>query len=127
VSAHVAADQVIISSLDATFLPKAKAASDRLTAIKYIQSTQTNFSGVIGDIANVLPQGVKIDSMTLTGNDQLPVVMIMTAPSYNSALAVRDALTTSPRIANADIEDISGSGGLFQLTVVIAFKPGQAG
>lgn len=127
VANDVADKQKTIASLNKTFTPKAKDASDRLNAIKYVQGTQTRFSAVVADIAKVVPQGVSIDSITLTGDDKTPVRVAVTAQSYSKALAFRNSLITSPRVAGADLENISSSsGGAYQTSVVIAFKPGQA-
>jgi Tfp pilus assembly protein PilN len=126
VTADVAEKTATIASLNKTFTPKAKDASDRLAAIKFVQATQTRFSAVVADIAKVVPQGVSIDAMTLTGDDKAPVRISVTASSYAGALAFRNALITSPRIAGADLESISSTGTAYQTSVVIAFKPGQA-
>jgi Tfp pilus assembly protein PilN len=127
ISSGLAAKRLIISQLNATFVPEAQDASDRLTAIEYVQNTQTHFSAVISDLAKVLPQGVSIDSITLTGDSSVPVDVAMTAQTYDEALAARNALATSPRIANADLESISsGTTNEYQVTGVIAFKPGEA-
>jgi Tfp pilus assembly protein PilN len=127
VAADVATKKETIASLNKTFTPKAKDASDRLVAIKYVQATQTRFSSLVADIAKIVPQGVSIDAMTLTGNDKLPVRISVTATSYAQALAFRNALTTSPRISGADLESISSSNGVtYQTSVVVAFKPGLA-
>ncbi len=129
-TAQVAVDvkqkQGIITELNTSFMPKAKDASDRLNAIKYVQATQTKFSAVVADIAKVVPKGVTIDNMTLTGDDKAPVKLAVTAQSYSAALAFRNALITSPRIAGADLESINSAGSTFQTSVVVAFKPGQA-
>jgi hypothetical protein len=70
---------------------------------------------------------VSIDSMTLTGDDKAPMQIAVTAQTYASALAFRNALVTSLRIAQADLETItSNTNGTFQTNVVVAFKPGQA-
>jgi hypothetical protein len=117
----------MIALLNNSFTPKAKDASDRLNAIKYVQDTQTHFSAVIADIAKVVPKGVSIDTMTLTGDDKTAMKIIMTTSSYAGALAFRNALITSPRIAGADLENITSSDGIiYQASVVVAFKPGQA-
>jgi len=127
VAADVAEKQAVIAALNKTFTPKARDASDRLSAIKYVLATQTRFSAVIADIAKVVPQGVSINSMTLTGNDAAPVRIAVTASSYSGALAFRNALITSPRISGADLETISSSNGSsFETSVVVAFKPGMA-
>lgn len=127
VKTDVAEKTALIAALNKSFTPKAKDASDRLAAIKYVQTSQTHFSAVVADIAKVVPQGVSIDNMTLTGDDKAPVRINVTASSYAGALALRNALITSPRIANADLETISSNNGsTFQTSVVVAFKPGQA-
>lgn len=127
IAADVTAKQRKITELNKNVTPKAKDASDRLNAIKYVQATQTRFSAVVADIAKVVPQGVTIDSMTLTGVDTAPVKLAVTATTYEKALAFRNALITSPRIAGADLESIAvGSNNTYSTSVVIAFKPGQA-
>lgn len=119
--------QATIAQFNKTFVPQAKAAADRLNAIKYVQSSQTRFSSVIADIAKVVPDGVTINTLTLTGQDNVPVTVAITADSYNDALAFRNALITSPRIAGADLETISTNDSKsYQANVVIAFKKGEA-
>jgi len=127
ITTDVAGKQQTIADYNRTFAPQAKEASDRLNAIKFVQGTQTHFSAVIADIAKVVPQGVSIDSMTLTGDDKAPVKIAVTAQSYDAALAFRNALITSPRVAGADLETItSGGNGTYTTSVVVAFKPGKA-
>jgi Tfp pilus assembly protein PilN len=129
VGTDVSSSQQTIDSLNSSVIPLAQDASNRLTAIQYVQSTQTHFSKVISDLASVLPQGVTIDSLTLNGNTKLPVTMSLTANTYDEALAVRNALATSPRIAYVDLESIAGqtSSGIttYNVAVVIAFKTGE--
>jgi hypothetical protein len=69
VVADVAGKTAEIKELNNSFVPKAKDASDRLAAIKFVQASQTRFSAVVADIAKVVPQGVSIDTMILTGNE----------------------------------------------------------
>ncbi len=130
VTADVNDKQKTIAQLSNTLLPKAKDASERLNAIKFVQGTQTRFSAVVADIAKVLPQGVSIDSMTLTGNDAQPVRIGVSSTSYDGVLAFRNALTTSPRIAGADIESIAqkpqAGAAAFAASIVIGFLPGKA-
>ena len=126
-TANAADKQDTIDHLTSTFVPKAKEASDRLSAIKAVQASQTRFSSVIADIAKVEPTGVSIKSMTLTGVDKVPVVIMISADSYNSALAFRNALANSTRIAGADLESITANNdGSFDAQIVIGFKPGMA-
>jgi Tfp pilus assembly protein PilN len=129
VATNVADSQQTIDSLNSSVIPKAQDASNRLAAIQYVQSTQTHFSKVISDLASVLPEGVTIDSLTLDGNTKLPVTMSLTANTYDEALAVRNDLATSSRIAYVDLESIAGqtASGIttYNVTVVIAFKSGE--
>lgn len=127
VTSDVAEKTATIAALNRSFTPKAKDASDRLAAIQYVQASQTHFSAVVADIAKVVPQGVSIDAMTLTGDAKTPVRISVTAASYAAALSFRDALITSPRIAGADLESIASTNGTdYQTSVVVAFKPGAA-
>jgi Tfp pilus assembly protein PilN len=108
------------------FRTEAIGVSARINSIKEIQATQTRFSILLDDIAQILPAGVSIDSISLTGNDKTPVKLSVTGGTYESVLELRDALVTSARISGADIENISKSGTTYTGSVVIGFKPGQA-
>lgn len=126
ISTDVANKESQLASIKKTLLPKAEDASERLAAIAYVQSTQTRFSKLVSDLASLMPIGVTIQNMTLTGDDQTPVTLVVSAGSYDEILALRDSLATSPRISGADIVNISGKGTVWSGNVVIAFKPGQA-
>ena len=126
VSSDVASKEQQIAST-AAFQAQANDIAQRLAAIKYIQGQQTHFSTLLDDLAKVLPTGVSIDAITLTGSATAPVRINVTANSYNSVLAFRDAFAQSPRISGVDLESIAqASGGSFQASVIIGFKPGEA-
>lgn len=125
-SAAVAEKLKEVNSLKAQVLPKAQDASDRLSAIKYVQSTHTRFSLLIADIAKVIPDGVKLNQLQLTGNDKMPVQVTITADQYDEVLAFRNAIITSPRISAADIVTITSAGKSFNATIIMGFKPGEA-
>jgi Tfp pilus assembly protein PilN len=115
-----------ITSYDAT-VKQAKDVADRLTAIKTIQASQTKFSLLLDDLAKVLPKGVSIDSITLTGDDKKPVRVNVTGSSYDAMLSFREALAKSARISGVDLENVNQANqGQFQSSVVIGFKAGQA-
>lgn len=128
VTSDVASKKAELAAINRTFTPKAADASSRLNAVKFVQSSQTRFSAVIADIAKVLPQGVSIESITLTGEDAKPVRIVASAGTYDQALAFRNAMASSPRVAAADLESITSgeAAGGFQAALVIGFKPGQA-
>jgi cytoskeletal protein RodZ len=129
VDTSVAQKQQTFNALQKSVLPKAQDASDRLAAIKYVQDTQTRFSLLISDIAKVVPAGVSLDSLTLTGNDKQSVRIAISADTYDEVLAFRNAIIISPRISGADIESIvpkGNSGYNFAGSVVVGFNPGLA-
>jgi Tfp pilus assembly protein PilN len=106
----------------------AKKINARLSAIQSIQKSQTKFSVLLDDLAQNLPQGSSISSLTLTGDEQKPVRMMVNAVDYGTATSVRDSITKSKRISAADIESIQGPDNqktkYYQVTVSFAFNPG---
>ena len=100
--------------------------SDRLKAIKALDSSQTRFSVLLDDLAKYLPQGVSLEGITLTGDDKKPLSIAISGNTYDSILAFRNAVLLSSRIAGADLVSITNSATGFSGNVVIAFKPGQA-
>ncbi len=108
------------------FQKQAQEISDRLQAIKTLDSSQTRFSLVLDDISKYLPQSVSLEGITLTGDDKKPLAIAIFGSTYDSILAFRNAVLLSPRISGADLVSIANNGTGFQGNVVIAFKPGQA-
>lgn len=121
----VSATQTSIHGYD-SFNRTAKATSDRLIAIKTIQVAQTHFSLLLQDIAKVLPQGTSLNGITLTGDAAKPVQITVLANSYDNALAFRNALASSPRVAGVDLVSINKDDSGYTTSVIIAFKPGAA-
>lgn len=104
---------------------QATVANTRLSAFKQLVGQQTNFSSLLTDLANHTPKGVFINSITLTGVTTQAVQISASANSYESAVSLRDALATSPRIKAASINDISNSAvGVYNIDVTIAFSAG---
>jgi Tfp pilus assembly protein PilN len=126
ISADVAEKQRQIDAYAAD-VKQAKDVADRLTAIKSVQASQTKFSKLLTDLANTVPGGVSIDSITLTGDDKKPVRIAITGSTYESMLSFREALAGSARISGVDLENVNQTGaGSYQSSVVMGFKPGQA-
>jgi Tfp pilus assembly protein PilN len=101
-------------------------ANARLVAAVGIRHNQNHFAALTRDLAAVLPPGCSLASLQLAGDDKKPLRLAVSAPSYQVAAGVRDALMTSPRLAAADLESISGDKTKFIVNVNILFKPGQA-
>lgn len=108
------------------FQKEAREASERLLAIKSLEASQTKFSVLLDDLSKVLPQGVSLEGITLTGDDKKPLSIAVIGNSYDSILAFRNAVLLSPRILGADLVTITNTANGFQGNVVIAFKAGQA-
>lgn len=128
---NVSAKQATIAQYKGSILPKATDAANRLNAIAYAQTAQTHFSKLLSDLAAVMPQGVSMNTIALTGNAAAPVTITVDAQTYDEILALRNALLTSPRIQAADINSIIATnppqyGYNFQGSLVLAFKAGEA-
>ena len=117
--------QALISKNQSIEAP-AKALSDRLKILKTIAAGQAHFSAALADFARVLPQGVSLIGLQLTGDDKKPLQISALAPNYPTAVSTRDAIATSPRVAAVDIQTISANAGTYRIDLVISFKPGAA-
>lgn len=108
--------------------PQAKALNQKLEKIKALRADQSHFSTLLADLAKSTPKGVFITSISLSGNHAKPFRIQATADSYESGVALREALATSPRTAEIDLESITpNQGGKdFAVNIVMSFKPGQA-
>lgn len=130
IASDVAAKTSQLNQEKRTILPQAQDASQRLSAIAYVQQTQTNFSQLIADLANLMPVGVQLQSISLDGNAKAPVSMTVSAQTYDEVLALRNSLATSPRLSGVDIVNITSSkaanGATWSGTLVLAFNPGRA-
>lgn len=110
------------------FEAEAKDAAARLAAIKQLEGEQTRFTTLLADLAAALPRSVALQGISLTGDHTKPVRIVMTASTYESGVAARNAIAASPRIAAADLESVgrAQADGPFEVIVTLAFKPGQA-
>jgi Tfp pilus assembly protein PilN len=109
----------------------AKSLNARLASIQTIQKSQAKFSLLLSDLAQFMPKGTAISSVSLTGDDKKPVRLTVDSLDYKTALGFRDSITRSKRISAADIEDIhlvkeSGKPNTYKVTVTFAFNPGEA-
>lgn len=127
VEQRVAAKQETIKTYKETET-KGLALNKRLTSIQTIQKSQAKFSVLLSDLAEYMPQGSSISTITLTGDDKKPVRLTIKAVDYKTALAFRDSITKSSRVSAADIEDIKKDpeSNMFNVTVTFSFNPGQA-
>jgi len=124
VKQQIANRQVEIAKY-ASLESKAKTADAQLESIKKLNTQKSHFSSLLNDLANVIPQGVSIQSLTLTGDIKQPVRISFAAVTYDEAVAFRDALATSPIISGADIENVSSnSTGSYTGAITVGFKPG---
>jgi Tfp pilus assembly protein PilN len=104
----------------------AKTINAQLTAIKSLQDNQPKFSTLLADLAAAMPRGTQITSLTLTGDDKKPVQINATADSYATATGLREALASSPRIAQVDLNSVSQATDGYAVVLTFTFKPGKA-
>ncbi len=105
---------------------QAKQLNDRVAAIKEIQAGQPKFSLLLTDLAKAMPKGASLTALTLTGDDKKPVRINASADTYNTVVALRDALAASSRIAGVDLDSINSTTSGVTADLTISFKPGQA-
>lgn len=106
---------------------KAQVLSGRLNAIASVQKSQAKFSVLLDDLAQYMPSGTAVSSITLTGDDKKPVRLTVSASDYKTALSFRDSIARSKRISAADIESVQQNDvGLYDVTVTFTFSPGGA-
>ncbi len=111
---------------------EAKSLNARLTSIKTIQKSQSKFSVLLADLAQYMPHGTAISSLTLTGDDKKPVRLVVDSTEYKTALSFRDSISKSARISAADIEDIKATNDAltnrttYKVTMTFTFNPGKA-
>lgn len=98
----------------------------QLTAIKTVQQNQPKFSQLLADLAAAMPKGASLSNLLLTGDEKKPVHITATTDSYATAATLRDALSTSPRISQVDLNSVSVSTNGFSATITFLFKPGKA-
>ncbi len=105
---------------------KTKVINARLASIRAIQKDQAKFSVLLNDLAQYMPQGTAITSITLTGDDKQPIRLTVKAVDYKVALSFRDSIARSKRISAADIESVKATNPGYAVVVAFAFSPGDA-
>ena len=124
VNGQVADKQSTISRY-AKVQKEAKTANDRLEAIKNISDQRTHFAELLDAISSVMPKGVTLNQLSLTGDEARPVALDYTTSDYQTAVATRDALLLSPKIQGADITSITkDQKGNYSGHIVIGFAAG---
>ncbi len=109
----------------------AKLVNARLVSIQKVQTGQAKFSLLLSDLAQYMPKGTAITSLTLTGDDKKPVRLTVEAQDYKTALGFRDSIARSQRISAADIETIEATTDAagkttYKVTITFTFSPGAA-
>lgn len=104
----------------------ASAANTRLEAIKQVSDQRTHFAELIDALSAVMPKGVVLQQLSLTGDESRPVAIDYQANSYQAAVSMRDALLLSPKVQAADITGVTKdpNKSLFYGHVVVGFTPG---
>lgn len=104
-----------------------QAFNQKTETVRSLLDQRPRFSVLLGDIANVLPQGSYLRGITLNEEIDQPVELNVVVPSQSEAVSIRDALLQSPRITSADIQNISqdDSSDEVNVHVIITFSAGN--
>ncbi|HRN96859.1 MAG TPA: PilN domain-containing protein [Candidatus Saccharibacteria bacterium] len=101
----------IDSSKDSSYLSvQAQAAALRssLTTAKSILDQEISYSNILDGIAKALPQGVVIDTLSLSASTLgTPITIQARAKSTEDALKLKDSFQKSPLFSNFSLQSIS--------------------
>jgi Tfp pilus assembly protein PilN len=86
---------------------QAKKVSEKITAIKKIESGLNHWPGVVSEIQKVMPSGTYLSRMSLDSKQKARATMAGYATDKQSIAALRDALESSEYFEFVDIESAS--------------------
>jgi Tfp pilus assembly protein PilN len=92
---------------------EAEAAAFRgsIANVKQILDNDTAYTGIILEIANVLPQGVVLDRLNLdSATFGTPTTLTARVTDYTTVLTLKDSLQQSNVFSNVSIQTISNDG-----------------
>ncbi len=99
----------------------------QIDTIDTVLKQRPQFSILLADLAQVLPQGSYLNGISLSEETDQPLQLTITAPSRDQAVRVRQALLQSPRIGSADIQSITSKpeSDRINVNIIIAFETGD--
>lgn len=99
----------------------------QIETIETVLKQRPQFSVLLSDLAQVLPQGSYLNGISLSEETDQPLQLTITAPSRDQAVSVRQALLQSPRIGSADIQSITSKpeSNEINVNIIIAFETGD--
>lgn len=100
--------------------------NEQTQTVKTLLDQRPQFSILLTDLAQVLPNNSYLNGISLSQETDKPLELLITVPSQNQAVQLKEALLRSPRIRAADIQSINKStdGSEVNVSVVIAFDTG---
>lgn len=84
---------------------------NNLSIAKQILDREITYTNVLVNIAQIMPEGVVLDSLTLDAQTfGTETTLAASARDYDRALAFKDALQNSPHFTNAHFQNVDDSG-----------------
>lgn len=106
---------------------EAVALRKKLSTVQELFDKQTNYLGVLEDIENATTPEATLLSLSLIGDDSLPLSLQFIVPSETAAASLRIGLEQSDRFSFVDIQSIGQRGdGNFSVEYKLAFEKGRA-
>lgn len=101
---------------------EANSFKQNLTNVKQILDNDVTYTKVILEIANVLPSGVVLDTLSLdSATFGTPTTLTARVRDYPTVLALKDSLQKSSLFSNVSIQTISSEGtGEYPLTATFS-------
>lgn len=94
---------------------------DRLSTAKQILDNEVTYSKVILEIAQVIPSGVVLQTLSLdSGTFGTPTTLTGQAKDYASALAFKDSFSKSPLFSDVHFQTIDTTSGTGSYPVTVS-------
>jgi Tfp pilus assembly protein PilN len=101
--------QAILTTLQPT-IDEAKDLETAINTIGALFEREVSFSELLQDIGSVIPEGASLSSLSLTGNEEEPLLITAEVSTQATAAILRENLEKSDLFSGADIQSISVAG-----------------
>lgn len=105
---------------------KASDINGQLKKLTTVLGKTTRYSEVLKDIANHLPAGSRISSLSISGNPEDPLIMTVSATNERTALQVQPNLETMDRFGFVDIQEFRDLGTSYEVDLALTFTDTEA-
>lgn len=104
----------------------AKSVRDKLSALKTLFASETNYVSLLGDIEAAIIPGSRLTALELTGNEKEALEMTFVVTNELKAAELKQSLEASDRFKFVDIQSIRPSAQGVEVDYRLSFEPGRA-